>query len=418
MSPEDKGTAEEDNFLSMSDDDFGSLDAGELDAQAMEDSGDTDGDDKDEEESELSDGSGDADEDNPDNDASEDGTDGDDENQNKDSEDDDTDDDEANDEDDGKNDSSDSDDSDDSDADDGDSDGDDTKSDKKPDKPGTASVEHKNFFEQVTSKFRANGKDMQVTSADDVVRLMQQGANYNKKMQGMKPALKTLKILDKNGITQDKLGFLIDLNAKKPEAIAKLLADSDIDPLHFDLDQGSKYKASTHEVDDREINLDHVVEEIKDSPHYDKTVNLVTKEWDNASKQAVADQPDLLKLIDGHMASGVYELISTGVANEQMLGRLTGMSDIEAYSKVGDTIAAAGGFDHLFPAKDSKAPKQDADDDGKTDKKVAESKRRDKRRAASPSKRAAPESKKAKDDFNPLALSDEDFEKQFDSEFV
>lgn len=280
-------------------------------------------------------------------------------------------------------------------------------------------VDLKTFYEQVTAEFRANGKPMKVDKPEDVVRLMQMGANYNRKMAALKPNLKIMKMLEKHELLDEgKLGFLIDLNQKNPAAIARLLADSEIDPLDFNLDQGAQYKASDYSVDDREIALDEVVEELKESPTYAKTINLVTQKWDDASKQTVANEPQLLKILDSHMASGVYDRISTEVEQERVFGRLNGMSDLEAYTFVGDAIAARGGFDDLKgnsqPSTHRTTPKPDSTS---PQRKVEDQQRRNKRRAASPSKAAAPASKD-ETGFTPLGMSDEEYLKQFDAKFL
>jgi hypothetical protein len=108
------------------------------------------------------------------------------------------------------------------------------------------------------------------------------------------------------------------------------------------------------------------------------------------------------------MAGGIYDLISTEIERERVFGRLKGMSDIEAYKQVGDAINARGGFNHLVKDQGKPAPKavevvvpkpKAAEDDAL----------KDKRRAASSTKTAAPGA--AVKDFNPLAMSDEEISK-------
>src|SRR5215207_849386 len=77
------------------------------------------------------------------------------------------------------------------------------------------------FMAEVLKPFKANGREMSVTSPEEVRTLMQQGANYNKKMQGLKPHLALVKQLEQNNLLSDeKIGFLIDLSKKNPEAMA------------------------------------------------------------------------------------------------------------------------------------------------------------------------------------------------------
>jgi len=277
-------------------------------------------------------------------------------------------------------------------------------------------VDHKAIVDKLFAPFKANGKEMVVDNVDDAVALMQMGANYNKKMAALKPNLKLLKLLENNNLlSEEKIGFLIDLDKKNPAAISKLLKDSGIDPLDVDVDKAKEYAPNTYTVDEREIELDTVLEEIQDTPSYSKTVSVVSNKWDAASKQVVANNPQLLKVINDHMASGVYDLINSEIERERMFGRLNGLSDIDAYHKVGDSIQARNGFAHLFkqqapvdpvPVKEpvpaaEKAPEPDL---------------RDKKRAASSPRPAAPVAKQP--EFNPLALSDEEFSKLVNPKFM
>lgn len=277
------------------------------------------------------------------------------------------------------------------------------------------SLDHKAIVDKLFAPFKANGKEMVVDNVDDAVALMQMGANYNKKMAALKPNLKLLKLLENNNLlSEEKIGFLIDLDKKNPAAIGKLLKDSGIDPLDVDVDKAKEYAPNTYTVDEREIELDSVLEEIQDTPVYPKTVSVVSNKWDAASKQVVANNPQLLKVINDHMASGVYELISSEVERERMFGRLNGLSDIEAYCQVGDSIQARNGFAHLY--KQAPAEPVPVKEPVPTPAPAPEPDLRDKKRAASSPRPAAPVAKQP--EFNPLALSDEEFSKLGNPKFM
>jgi len=277
-------------------------------------------------------------------------------------------------------------------------------------------VDHKAIVDKLFAPFKANGKEMAVDNVDDAVALMQMGANYNKKMAALKPNLKLLKLLENNNLlSEEKLSFLIDLDKKNPAAISKLLKDSGIDPLDVDVEKANEYAPKPYTVDEREIELDTVLEEIQDTPVYSKTVSVVSNKWDAASKQVVANNPQLLKVINDHMASGVYDLISSEIERERMFGRLKGLSDIEAYRQVGDSIQARNGFAHLFKQQ---APVEPAPvkEPVPVVEKAPEPDLRDKKRAASSPKPAAPVAKQP--EFNPLALSDEEFAKLVNPKYM
>ena len=184
------------------------------------------------------------------------------------------------------------------------------------------------------------------------------------------------------------------------------------------IEEGQKYKASKkHSIDDREIALDEVIDDIKDSETYPKTLDLVSNKWDDTSRNIVATTPELMRVIDTHMQNGIYEAISTEVDKERTLGRLNGLSDIEAYKTVGDRLQEAGKFDHLGQNQETAKPvAPTTNKPAKPAKTIDAEARKAKRRAASPSKPAPGPSKKQ--DFNPLGLSDEAFLKEMDDRLL
>ena len=272
-----------------------------------------------------------------------------------------------------------------------------------------SALDYEAEYKRLLAPFKANGREISVKSVDDAVTLMQMGANYNKKMAALKPSLKLMKLLENNGLlNEEKISYLIDIEKKNPNAIQKLVKDSGIDPMDFDAEKAGEYKPKIHTVDDREMDLDTVLDEIQDTPSYNQTLQIVSKSWDGASKQVVANTPQLLKVINDHVANGIYNIISEEVERERVFGRLNGLSDIEAYRQVGDAIQARGGFNHLgnAQAKTSQAPVVVQP----KPKKVEDDKLNEKRRAASSTK-PANTSQASNDDFNPLSLSDEEFAK-------
>ena len=273
----------------------------------------------------------------------------------------------------------------------------------------TQALDYEAEYKRLLAPFKANGREIQVKSVDDAVALMQMGANYNKRMAALKPNLKMLKLLENNGLmSEEKISYLIDLEKKNPAAINKLVKDSGLDPMDLDAEKAGEYKPKIHSVDDREIDLDTVLDEIQETPTYTQTLEIVSKKWDGASKQTIASTPQLLKVINDHVANGIYDLINQEVERERMFGRLNGLSDIEAYRRVGDAINARGGFNHLVSNQGK--PNQEPVVVQPKPKAPADDKLNEKRRAASSTK-PANVSTAAASDFNPLALSDEEFSK-------
>ena len=280
----------------------------------------------------------------------------------------------------------------------------------------TPAIDFEAEYKRLLAPFRANGREVKVESVDDALALMQMGANYNKKMAALKPNIKLMKMLENNGLlSEEKLSFLIDLDKKSPEAISKLVKDSGLDLMDLDTEKAGEYKPKIHSVDDREVELDTVLDEIQETPTYTQTLEIVSKKWDGASKQTVANSPQLLKVINDHVASGIYSMISEEVERERLFGRLNNLSDIEAYRQVGDAIQARGGFNHLVPNQGKPAaPKIVVQPKPKAS---TEDKLNEKRRAASSTKPANTSSASADAGINPLGLSDEEFSKLAEIKF-
>lgn len=280
----------------------------------------------------------------------------------------------------------------------------------------TPGVDYKSEYEKLLTPFKANGREISVKSVEDAKTLMQMGANYNKKMAALKPNLKLLKLLENNGLLdEEKLSYLIDLEKKNPQAIGKLVKDSGLNPLDLTTEENNAYKPTVQKIDDRELELDAVLDEIQGTDTYNRTLTIVSKEWDGKSKQVIADTPQLLKVINSHVQSGIYDLISNEMESERTFGRLQGLSDIEAYRQVGDRLNAAGAFNHLVQQPRQQTPSQPVIVTPKP-KMGNDDKLREKKRAASAPSMASPS--KAKPEYNPLSLSDDDFAKLVQPRFL
>lgn len=255
--------------------------------------------------------------------------------------------------------------------------------------------------------FKANGRDIKIDSVDEAIKLMQQGANYNKKMAALKPSLKVLKMLENNGLLDEqKITYLIDLDKKNPDAISKLIKESGIDPLDVNTQEEPKYTPGNYSVSDAQVNLDAVLDSIEHTPTYNRTMTVILDEWDDNSKRALANEPNLIPLINEHVANGIFDTIASEMMKQRALGNLSGLSDLQAYEAIGKQLAAQGAFNKKPIQQPVEVkPKVPAQDD---------TERAAKRKAASPSKQTQATKEP---DLNPLSMSDEEFEKAFNSKF-
>lgn len=196
----------------------------------------------------------------------------------------------------------------------------------------------KAFFDRVTAEFQANGKAFKIDSAEDVVSLMQKGLNYNQKMATMKPGMKVLKALQEQGIESvEDLGFLLDLKAKKPEAIARLIQESGIDAYELNEEKAQAYQPSVPQVSDEVVNFEMTAKSLEGNPHFGTVVQQLGT-YDETTKQEIFKNPHLLNLLTDHVQNGYYDKICARLEQEQAVGRLNGMSFLQAYDTVGNML--------------------------------------------------------------------------------
>jgi len=279
--------------------------------------------------------------------------------------------------------------------------------DTKEDTPETKEFDYESAYKKVSEPFRANGIDIKVDDPEDIVRLMQMGANYQKKMSQLKPHLKIIKMLENNDLLKpEQLNNLIDVFKKDPKAIAKLVKESSLDPLDIDKDAPSDYEPNDYSVSDGEIELDQVLEDIKDTDTFNRTINVLTKSWDAASKQTISEHPEIIKVINSHMANGVFDKVDAVLQRDKALGKTEGLPDVEAYKQIADYMFKNGELHTKNPEDKSKVSSKMTEV-----QEQANADRNKKRKAVAPVKQTT--TKKAPTDDNFLGLSDEEFMKKY-----
>ena len=273
----------------------------------------------------------------------------------------------------------------------------------------SAEINYKAEYEKFMAPIKAAKRQITPTSPDDMRRLAQMGADYSRKMEAMKPYQRVIKTLEKNGLLDiEKVNFLIDLDKKDPGAIQKFLKDNDIDPHRLSLDDDADYKPTNHMVSDQELDLDGVLDEIRETPSFTRTVKTITEEWDSASKKVLMGNPTIIRDINEHMGNGTFDQVIAQVEHERTFGRLQGLSDLEAYKTVGDAIHAAGGFNTPNQPGTSTSGNTNQDFSQDSGSSAEADKLRNRKKAASPTKGNA---STGKPKINLAAMTDEQIEK-------
>lgn len=195
-------------------------------------------------------------------------------------------------------------------------------------KPETPPIDYKATYEAIFKPFKANGKEITPRNIDDVISLMQMGANYTKKMQAMAPLRKIYETLNKANIDAENLNFLIDVNKGDTEAIKKLLQKHKVDPMELDMDK-TNYVPNNNIATDDEVEFGNVISEIQDS--LPKIQEIMDKTWDAESKKKLLDNKNLLLGLHQEIQMGRFDTIQKQVELEKTFGKYKGVSDIDAY---------------------------------------------------------------------------------------
>ena len=276
------------------------------------------------------------------------------------------------------------------------------------------STDYKAFHDRVMAPFQANGKTIQLRSVDEAIQLMQQGANYTRKMQAIAPHRKVLMMLENNGLLDEsKLSRLIDLEKKNPDAIRALVKEAGIDPLDIDVHEESTYTPGNHAVPDEAVAFQTTLDEVSSTPDGQETVRQITASWDPESKAELWKDPSILGTIHQQRISGVYDRVVAEIERQRTIGAIpANVSLLNAYRVIGERMTQAGAFQDLVAAQQAA---QHPAVQHPVATRVASAKpavtNSGKVSAAAPTRTATP--RRAEAFINPLAMSDDEFMKQF-----
>lgn len=294
---------------------------------------------------------------------------------------------------------------------DGEEDGEATETEVEGEATEAEAPDYEAFYKQIMTPFKANGRTVELKTPAEAVQLMQMGANYTKKMQELVPHRKLLTMLQNNGLMDEgKLSFLIDVEKKNPEAIKKLIKDSGIDPMEIDTSVEPAYHEGNHRVSDEEVTFQQTLEDMKSTPEQLGTLQVINGDWDQASKEALWKNPEIMTIIHEQRTNGVYDRINAELNRRRTLGNIpVNVPFLQAYKIVGDEMTAANAFNDLSTTsqKPQVQPPQVVTTRVAAPKAVV----KNGERAAAASTNRQSVAKVKEPTLNPLAMSDEEFSK-------
>lgn len=204
--------------------------------------------------------------------------------------------------------------------------------------PVEPTIDYKAAYESIMRPFKANGREIIPQGINDVISLMQMGANYTKKMQQFAPVRKVAETVTRNGINDKELNFLIDIHNGNKDAIKSLLKRHNIDPTEMmsDLEDDKdkkEYVPSNYAPSDSDMEISEIMADI-DPDNMEKIKDIIANKWDAKSREELIKNPNILRGLNEELQLGRFDTIQAIVDNERVFGRHKDMSDLDLYVAV------------------------------------------------------------------------------------
>ena len=255
-------------------------------------------------------------------------------------------------------------------------------------------LDYKAMYEDMMGPVKVGGKEFKVKSVDDAKKLLGMGFSFSENMQGVKPLRAVGKTLESagiivNGVVDEvALTRLIDIQNGDKNALAQLMQEKEIDPLDVETEDIS-YTPTATMATEQSLAIEDVERELISRGSVDSVITQLDT-LDDKSKEFFNESPQNLLALDDDIKSGVFDQVMQTVRYEKSLGRLSGVSDMEAYIQMVTT----------------QQPAQQMTPEVKAEPKASSSRKK----AAGLSKRA-PVKKQTQPKHDLVNMSDEDFEK-------
>lgn len=211
---------------------------------------------------------------------------------------------------------------------------------------------YKEAYDYIMQPFKASGKDFQLKDFHDARSLMQQGIDYTRKQQQLKPRLIEMRTLENNGMLGDNLNYAIELFQGKPEAIKKLIQDKKIDvnslvskttdewgnPVE-NQENNNTYTPSDHRISEEQYDAGELIEELSRSPKYQDMVKFIGT-LDRASQSAFFSDATHLKGLLKMMEDGFHDEVMSKLTYARAVQdpNIMGLNAHDAYEKIGMSL--------------------------------------------------------------------------------
>lgn len=238
-----------------------------------------------------------------------------------------------------------------------------------------------------------NGMKVRATM-DELEQGFKKGMNYTQKMQEIAPHRKDMNIMMENGLTTADLNLLIEAKGGNKDALGKLLANAEVDPLDVEVEDKANYEPKDYAKEVPNVEMEQVKSDILQDQEFSPQVENALQSMPEDMYEMVSGGASKMNALYSDVKSGLYAKAMPEVIKQQSLYGKTEPT-IDTYLKV------AQQFIGKAPQEEVKAPP------------VNNTELNAKRKNAATTPQSKPSGKKSliKEDLD--SLSDEDFEKEF-----
>ena len=185
-------------------------------------------------------------------------------------------------------------------------------------------------------KIKADGVEYEF-SQDEMDALAQKGINYTKKLQAISPWRKTISALESENMTHEDVNLMVDALKGDKEAIASMLKRTGVEAIDLDTDSETDFKPKDYGKSTEELDIEEITNSISQDKEYAITHNVISKQWDDASRDAMFENPTMIAQLHTDVQSGMYDKVAPIAMKMKIFGNGT-KSDIDYYKEAGAQV--------------------------------------------------------------------------------
>lgn len=170
----------------------------------------------------------------------------------------------------------------------------------------------------IPNDIQVNGMTVRATMEELEVGF-KKGMNYTQKMQEIAPHRKDMNIMMENGLTTDDLNLLIEAKGGNKDALGKLLAKAEVDPLDLDTENKAEYIPKDYAKDVPNVEMEQIKAEILQDNEFSPQVENALQTMPDDMYTMVSGGSGQMSALYKDVKSGLYAQAMPEVMKQQAL---------------------------------------------------------------------------------------------------